>query len=163
MLGGHLCPSTWMPAPSQNLGGIYLGVLGWSPSDQELCEACLERPREGDPRHRHGAESGRFPRKYAIKWTRLSCVSFRANAVRLQLHALAYNLANFLRTLALPGEIAQWSLTSLREKLVKIGAKVVAHGRYLVFQMAEVAMPRELFRGILERIARLRPPDPAPC
>ncbi len=68
--------------------------------------------------------------KHAIKWTRLSCTTFRANAVRLQLHALAYNLANFLRTLALPGEIARWSLTSLREKVVKIGAKVIAHGRY---------------------------------
>ncbi len=82
--------------------------------------------------------------KNAVKWTRLSCAAFRANAVRLQLHALAYNLANFLRTLALPGEIERWSLTSLREKVVKIGAKVVAHGRYLVFQMAEVAVPREL-------------------
>src|SRR5262249_44289077 len=75
----------------------------------------------------------------------------------------AYNLANFLRTLALPGEIAQWSLTTLREKVVKIGAKVIAHGRYLVFQMAEVAVPRELFGRLLNRIARLRPPDPAPC
>jgi len=101
--------------------------------------------------------------KHAVKWTRLSCTTFRANAVRLQLHALAYNLANFLRTLALPGEIAEWSLTTLREKVVKIGAKVIAHGRYLVFQMAEVAVPRELFGRILERIARLRPPDPAPC
>jgi hypothetical protein len=36
----------------------------------------------------------------AIKWTRLSCRTFAANAVRLQLHALAYNLGNFLRTLA---------------------------------------------------------------
>jgi hypothetical protein len=80
--------------------------------------------------------------KHAVKWTRLSCTTFRANAVRLQLHGLAYNLANFLRTLALPREIAQWSLTSLREKVVKIGAKVVSHGRYLVFQMAEVAVPR---------------------
>ncbi len=101
--------------------------------------------------------------KYAVKWTRLSCTAFRANAVRLQLHALAYNLANFLRTLALPAEVAQWSLTSLREKVVKIGAKVVAHGRYFVFQMAEVAVPRELFRRILDRIARLRPPDMARC
>lgn len=90
-------------------------------------------------------------------------MTFRANAVRLQLHALAYNLANFLRTLALPASIADWSLTSLREKVVKIGAKVVAHSRYLVFQMAEGAVPRELFGGILARIARLRPPDPAPC
>ena len=99
-----------------------------------------------------------------MKWTRLSCTTFRANAVRLQLHALAYNLANFLlRTLALPGEIAEWSLTSLREKVVKIGAKVISHGRYLVFQMAEVAVLRELFGRILDRIATLRPPDPAPC
>ena len=101
--------------------------------------------------------------KHAVKWTRLSCTSFRANAVRLQLHALAYNLANFLRTLALPGEVARWSLTSLREKVVKIGAKVVAHGRYLVFQMAEVAVPRALFQGILTRIAGLRPPAVARC
>jgi hypothetical protein len=79
------------------------------------------------------------------------------NAVRLQLHALAYNLANFLRALALPTAIADWSLTSLREKVVKIGAKVVAHRRYLVFQMAEVAVPRELFRAILQRIGGLRP------
>ncbi len=64
--------------------------------------------------------------KNAIKWTRLSCRTFAANAVRLQLHALAYNLANFMRTLAMPKTAEPWSLTSLREKLIKIGAKVVA-------------------------------------
>ena len=58
--------------------------------------------------------------KNAIKWTRLSRHKFRDNAVRLQLHALAYNLANFMRTLALPKEVEHWSLTTLREKLVKI-------------------------------------------
>ena len=100
--------------------------------------------------------------KNAIKWTRLSCCSFAANAVRLQLHALAYNLANFMRTLALPEAVAQWSLTSLREKLVKIGAKVVRHARYAVFQMAEVAVPRELFEQILRLIDGLRP-RPAPA
>ena len=63
--------------------------------------------------------------KGAIKWTRLSCRTFAANAVRLQLHALAYNLGNFLRTLATPEPIKDWSLTSLKEKLIKIGAKVV--------------------------------------
>ena len=68
--------------------------------------------------------------KGAIKWTRLSCRTFAANAVRLQLHALAYNLGNFLRTLATPEPIKDWSLTSLKEKLIKIGAKVVSHGRY---------------------------------
>ena len=79
--------------------------------------------------------------KGAIKWTRLSCRTFAANAVRLQLHALAYNLGNFLRTLATPEPIKDWSLTSLKEKLIKIGAKVVSHGRYVAFQMAEVAIP----------------------
>ena len=66
-----------------------------------------------------------------------------------------------MRTLALPKEIEHWSLTTIREKLVKIGAKVVAHGRYVTFQMAEVAVPRALFRDILERIDRLRRPIPA--
>ena len=94
--------------------------------------------------------------KNAIKWTRLSCLKFRNNAVRLQLHALAYNLANFMRTLALPKEVEHWSLTTLREKLVKIGAKVVSHGRYVTFQLAEVAVPRELFRDILSLIDDLR-------
>jgi hypothetical protein len=100
--------------------------------------------------------------KNAINWTRLSCRSFAANAVRLQLHALAYNLGNFLRTLAMPESINNWSLTSLKEKLIKIGAKVVSHGRYVAFQMAEVAVPRMLFAKILLLIAELRPPpDPA--
>ena len=58
--------------------------------------------------------------KGAIKWTRLSCRSFAANAVRLQLHVLAYNLGNFMRTLAMPKTAEPWSLTSLREKLTKI-------------------------------------------
>ena len=91
-----------------------------------------------------------------MRWTRLSCRAFRHNAVRLQLHALAYNLANFLRSLALPKVVEQWSLTTLREKLVKIGARIVRHGRYVVFQLAEVAVPRSLFIEILRRIGRLR-------
>jgi hypothetical protein len=72
--------------------------------------------------------------RQGIKWTRLSCRTFAANAVRLQLHALAYNLGNFLRTLATPEPIKDWSMTSLEEKLIKIGAKV---GRYVAFQKAE--------------------------
>src|SRR5262249_38530551 len=91
----------------------------------------LQRSRDGRTMDQGG--------KHAVKWTRLSCTTFRANVVRLQLHALAYNLANLLRTLALPGEVERWSLMSLREKLVKIGAKVVAHGHYLVFQMTDMA------------------------
>ena len=97
-----------------------------------------------------------------MKWTRLSCHDFVDNQVRLQLFALAYNLGNFLRRLALPRSVKHWSLTTLREKLIKIGAKVVTHSRYVIFQMAEVAVPRWLFRAILERIRRLRPREPVP-
>jgi hypothetical protein len=75
---------------------------------------------------------------------------------------LAYNLANFMRTLALPKEVEHWSLTTLREKLVKIDAMVVRHGRYVTFQLAEVAVPRNLFREIPRRINDLRP-RPAPA
>jgi hypothetical protein len=76
---------------------------------------------------------------------------------------LAYNLANFLRTLALPQMVEQWLLTTLRDKLVKIGAKVVAHARYTVFQMAEVAVPQHLFRRILDHIDGLQPCGGALC
>src|SRR3954453_10935559 len=95
--------------------------------------------------------------KNAVKWTKLSCRRFKDNAARLQLFALAYNLANALRQLALPRSIRSWNLTTLREKLVKIGAKVVTHAKYVVFQLAEVAVPRQLFAAILGRIGRLRP------
>jgi hypothetical protein len=101
--------------------------------------------------------------KNAARWTRLSCQSLKANAVRLQLHALAYNLANFFRTLVLPDEVERWSMTTLREKVVKIGAKVISHARYTVFQMAEVTVPRDLFRRMLELIDELRPRPAARC
>ena len=78
-----------------------------------------------------------------------------------KLFALAYSRANFLRSLALPREVAQGSLTTLREKLVKIGARIVRHGRYVVFQLAEVAVPRTLFAAILRRVERLRGPPAA--
>ncbi len=89
--------------------------------------------------------------------------TFAANAVRLQLHALAYNLGNFLRTLATPEPIKDWSLTSLKKKLIKIGAKIVSHGRYVAFQMAEVAIPLQMFQEILRLIAELPQPPPAPA
>ncbi len=95
--------------------------------------------------------------KNAVKWTRLSCHDFVDNQVQLQLFALAYNLGNFLRRLALPKGVKHWSMTTLREKLVKIGARVVYHARYVVFQMAEVAVPHRLFQAILERLRRLKP------
>ena len=67
-----------------------------------------------------------------------------------------------MRTLATPEPIKHWSLTSLREKLVKIGAKIVTHARYVTFQMAEVAVPNQLFQEILRLIDGLRP-RPAPA
>jgi len=102
--------------------------------------------------------------KHAIRWTRLSCHGFDANQTQLQLHVLAYNLGNFLRRLALPPSVEQWSLTTLRDKLIKIGAKVVHHARYVTFQLAEVAVPRRLYRAILERIRRFAalPPRASP-
>ena len=72
------------------------------------------------------------------------------------LFALAYNLANVLRQLALPRSAQTWSLTTLRVKLIKLGAKVVHHARAVMFQLAEVAVPRALFAAILGRIGRLR-------
>jgi hypothetical protein len=73
------------------------------------------------------------------------------------LFAPAYNLANFLRQLVLPRPITSWTLTTLREKLIKIGAKVVRHSQYVLFQLAEIAVPRQLFARILGWIARLCP------
>jgi hypothetical protein len=78
------------------------------------------------------------------------------NQVRLQLFVRACNLGNFLRQAVRPRTVRDWTLTTLREKLIKIGAKVVRHSRHVVFQMVEVAVPREFFRAILEGIRRLR-------
>jgi hypothetical protein len=132
----------------------FIALFGHQP----IARSCLLLTRSRYGAAEHWIKEG----KNAIKWTRLSCCSFAANAVRLQLHALAYNLADFMRTLALSEAVKQWSLTSLREKLVKIGAKVVHHGRYVIFQLAEVAVPKELFQEILRLIDGLRPrPVPA--
>lgn len=88
---------------------------------------------------------------------RLSCQKLEANAVRLQLYALAYNRGNFTRALALPELVGHWSLPMLCKKLVKIRAKVVSNGRSINFQLTEVAVPRGLFADILDRTDRLRP------
>jgi hypothetical protein len=77
--------------------------------------------------------------------------------VRLQLFVLAYNLGNFLRRLGLPKAVKDWSLRSLQLKLIKIGGRVVRHARQIIFQLAEVAVPRELFAAILERVRGLHP------
>ena len=81
-------------------------------------------------------------RKYALNWTRLSCKRFLSNQVSLWLFVIVYNLWNFLRRLVLSGKINHWSLHSLLTKLIKIGAKVVRHSRYITFQMLEIAIKR---------------------
>jgi hypothetical protein len=96
--------------------------------------------------------------KNAVRWTRLSCHDFVDNEVRLLLFVLAYNMGNYFRQAVLPRSVSHWTLTTLREKLIKIGAKVVTHARRVIFQMAEVAVPRELFQSILKAIERLRVP-----
>jgi len=93
--------------------------------------------------------------KNAVKWTHLSCHDFVDNQVRLQRFLLAYNLGNFLRHAVLTQAVRHWTLTTLREKLIKIGAKVMRQSRKKLFQMAEVAVPRELFQTFLEWIGRL--------
>jgi hypothetical protein len=95
--------------------------------------------------------------KHALEWMRLSCHEFKNNVVRLALFVLAYNLGNFLRRLVLPLEMTRWSLTTLREKLVKIGARLTRHARRVVLQMAEVAVTRDFFAQILSRIRHLKP------
>src|SRR5208283_3520001 len=109
-----------MARPAENVVGFY--------NKRGTCE---QRIKEG---------------KRAIRWRGLSCRSFAANAVRLQLHALAYNLGNFPRTLATPEPIKDWSLTSLKEKLIKIGAKVVSHGPISPFRW-----PKSPFHGKCSR------------
>ena len=109
------------------------------------------------PNHRGTAEQYIKEGKYAIKWTRLSCSKFRNNEVRLQFHALAYNLGNFMRTLALPKEVEHWSLIHATGKAGEDhGPKLHRHGRYDTFQLAEVAVSKILFQKILALIDDLR-------
>jgi hypothetical protein len=91
--------------------------------------------------------------------TRLSCHRFRANEVRLWLSLSAYNLGNLWRRLALPGRIGNWSLTSLQQRLVKTGGRLVKHARYYWLLLAESNLTRRLFTAMLRKITAL--PSPA--
>jgi len=96
--------------------------------------------------------------KQAAHWTRLSCHRFRANEVRLQLSVLAYNLGNLWRRLVLPARIDTWSLTSLQQRLVKTGGRLVKHARYYWLLLAESHLTRRLFGAMLRRIWALPVP-----
>lgn len=96
--------------------------------------------------------------KQAAHWTRLSCHRFRANEVRLQLSVLAYNLGNLWRRLVLPMRVDTWSLTSLQQRLVKTGGRLVKHARYYWLLLAEGHLTRHLFGAMLQRIWALPVP-----
>jgi Transposase DDE domain group 1 len=96
--------------------------------------------------------------KQAVAMTRLSCHRFRANEVRLWLSLIAYNLGNLWRRLALPTQVATWSLTSLQQRLVKTGGRLIKHARYYWLLLAESHLTRRLFAGMLRKITALPVP-----
>lgn len=96
--------------------------------------------------------------KQAVKITRLSCHRFRANEVRLWLSLIAYNLGNLWRRLVLPKRIESWSLTSLQQRIVKTGGRLVKHARYYWLLLAESHLTRCLFGSMVQRIAALPVP-----
>ncbi len=93
--------------------------------------------------------------KRAVKMTRLSCHRFRSNEVRLWLNVIAYNLGNLWRRLVLPQRIRNWSLTSLQQRLVKTGSRLVKHARYYWLLLAESHLTRRLFGAMVRRIELL--------
>ena len=90
--------------------------------------------------------------KQAVKMTRLSCHRFRSNEVRLWLSVIAYNLGNLWRRLALPKRVGNWSLTSLQQRLVKTGGRLVKHARYYWLLLAESHLTKRLLGAMLRRI-----------
>ena len=97
--------------------------------------------------------------KQAVKMTRLSCHRFRSNEVRLWLSIIAYNLGNLWRRLVLPQRIGNWSLTSLQQRLVKTGGRLVKHARYYWLLLAESHLTRRLFGAMVGRIDGLPLPS----
>ena len=91
--------------------------------------------------------------------TRLSCHRFRSNEVRLWLSVIAYNLGNLWRRLVLPQRIGNWSLTSLQQRLVKTGGRLIKHARYYWLLLAESHLRRLLFASMLRRIDGLPLPS----
>jgi hypothetical protein len=96
--------------------------------------------------------------KQAVAITRLSCHRFRANEVRLWLSVIAYNLGNLWRRLALPSPVTTWSLTSLQQRLVKTGGRLIKHARYYWLLLAESHLTRRLFADMLAKIVALPMP-----
>jgi len=96
--------------------------------------------------------------KQAVKMTRLSCHRFRSNEVRLWLSVIAYNLGNLWRRVVLRLRVGKWSLTSLQQRLVKTGGRLIKHARYYWLLLAEGHLTRRLFGAMLRRIEALPAP-----
>jgi hypothetical protein len=96
--------------------------------------------------------------KQAVKMTRLSCHRFLSNEVRLWLSLIAHNLGNLWRRLVLPRRIDNWSLTSLQQRLVKTGGRLVKHARYYWLLLAEGHLARRLFAAMVRRTTALLVP-----
>ena len=107
------------------------------------------------PRRLEQAEQWIKEGEQAVKMTRLSCHRFRSNEVRLWLSVIAYNLGNLWRRLVLPQKIGNWSLTSLQQRLVKTGGRLVKHVRYYWLLLAESHLTRRMFGSILPRMEAL--------
>jgi hypothetical protein len=127
---------------------------GWRAVFRRSCcsRSAVSRPRSA----RRLGSFGRFPSS-SVSFSRLpprsrACSPASPAGPRFMAPSLG-SVTPISRTLATPEPIRDWSLTSLKEKLIKIGAKVVRHGRDIAFQMAEVAIPRDLFADILRLIA----------
>jgi hypothetical protein len=97
--------------------------------------------------------------KQAVKISRLSCHRFRSNEVRLWLGVIAYNLGNLWRRLVLPRRVGNWSLTSLQQRLVKTGGRLIKHARYYWLLLAGSHLARRLFGAMVQRMAGSHHPN----
>ncbi len=88
-----------------------------------------------------------------------NCHRFRSNEVRLWLSVIAYNLGNLWRRLGLPKKIGHWSLTSLQQRLVKTGGRLIKHARCYWLLLAEGHLTQRPFGATLCRIAALPLPN----
>jgi hypothetical protein len=99
--------------------------------------------------------------KRGLSGDRLSCHSYRANALRLQLHALAYQLLVLFKLHVLrTTELAHAQFDTLRLKLFKVGARFQRTARHLWFHLSSSWPGRDLFVQVWQALRHL--PDPAP-
>ena len=124
---------------------------------RDVSRKAEQNDEQGDPDESGGGAGGRL--RALRRRVLLTCPRFRSNEVRLWLTIIAYNLGNLWRRLILPQRIGNWSLTSLQQRLVKTGGRLVKHARYYWLLLAEGHLSRRLFASMLRMIAVLPLPD----